>query len=115
MYIQKSLLSRLLGVAWTILVIAGLLWLLRQAQVIVSVDSGPMHIAAAVQPARTIGIHTWSDPRFVGPYDRRARVWKAGRIAHRGDFSDAEASADSAFAAGDARRLAATVLQIAAS
>lgn len=27
MYLQKSFLSRLLGAAWTILIIAGLLWL----------------------------------------------------------------------------------------
>ncbi|MCE9519314.1 MAG: glycosyltransferase family 9 protein [Verrucomicrobia bacterium] len=95
--------------------IAQLIWLLRRACAIVSVDSGPMHIAAALQPARTLGIHTWSDPRCVGPYDQRARVWKAGRIAHRGDFSDAESLSASSFAASDARRLADTVLQIAAS
>ncbi len=95
--------------------IAQLIWLLRRARVIVSVDSGPMHIAAALQPARTLGIHTWSDPRFVGPYDRRALVWKAGRIAHREDFSDAEAASASSFAASNARRLADTVLQIATS
>ncbi len=95
--------------------IAQLIWLLRHARAIVSVDSGPMHIAAALQPARTLGIHTWSDPRFVGPYDKRARVWKAGRIAHRGDFSDAEALSESSFAVSDARRLADTVLQIVAS
>lgn len=30
MYLQKSLLSRLLGAAWTLLLIAGLLWLAVQ-------------------------------------------------------------------------------------
>lgn len=95
--------------------IGQLIWLLRRARAIVSVDSGPMHLAAAVQPARTIGIHTWSDPRCVGPHDRRARVWKAGRIAHRGEFSETEALSASEFNASDARRLADTVLEIATS
>ncbi len=92
-----------------------LIWLLRRASAVVSVDSGPMHLAAALQPSRTIGIHTWSDPRCVGPYDRRARVWKAGRLAPRDGFSDDEASSRSDFTAADARTLGDTVRQIAAS
>lgn len=95
--------------------IAELIWLLGNARAIVSVDSGPMHIAAALQPARTIGIHTWSDPRWVGPYDARARIWKAGRVTRRRELSDAEAMAQSSFDARDARRLSDTVLEIAAS
>jgi ADP-heptose:LPS heptosyltransferase len=66
-----------------------LIWVLRQAKFCISVDSGPMHIAAAVNP-HTLGIHTWSDPRKVGPYPREVHVWKAGRIARRGDFSAEE-------------------------
>jgi ADP-heptose:LPS heptosyltransferase len=66
-----------------------LIWVLRQAKFCISVDSGPMHIAAAVNP-HTLGIHTWSDPRKVGPYPREVHVWKAGRIARRGDFSSSE-------------------------
>ncbi len=69
--------------------LAQLIWLMRRAKAVVSVDSGPMHIAAAVNDA-TLGIHTWSDPRKVGPYNPAAWVWKAGRIAHRHDFSEAE-------------------------
>lgn len=69
--------------------LAELIWGLRQARLVISVDSGPMHIAAAVND-RTLGIHTWSDPRQVGPYNPRAWVWKAGRIAHRTDFQPAE-------------------------
>lgn len=53
-----------------------LLWLLRQAAFVVSVDSGPMHLAAAVTD-RLLAIHTWSDPCQVGPYRPGARVWKA--------------------------------------
>jgi ADP-heptose:LPS heptosyltransferase len=88
-----------------------LLWLLRRARFIISVDSGPMHLGAALQPERTFGIHTWSDPRRVGPYDARAWIWKAGRIAHRADFSDAEATASASFGASDARQAANLALQ----
>lgn len=52
-----------------------LIWLIRRASFVVSVDSGPMHIAAALTP-RLLSIHTWSDPRKVGPYQPEAWVWK---------------------------------------
>lgn len=61
--------------------LAQLIDLMRRAAVVVSVDSGPC-IAAAVND-QTLGLHTWSDPRKVGPYNPKAWVWKAGRIAHR--------------------------------
>lgn len=66
-----------------------LIWLMRRAAWNISVDSGPMHIAAAVND-HTLGLHTWSDPRKVGPYNPKALVWKAGRIAPRSDFTPAE-------------------------
>ena len=53
-----------------------LLWLLRRATFVVSVDSGPMHLAAAVT-GNLLAIHTWSDPCQVGPYRPGAHVWKA--------------------------------------
>jgi ADP-heptose:LPS heptosyltransferase len=53
-----------------------LLWLLRHAAFVVSVDSGPMHLAAAVTD-QLLAIHTWSDPCQVGPYRPGAHVWKA--------------------------------------
>jgi heptosyltransferase I len=56
-----------------------LIWVLRQARFIVSVDSGPMHIAAAVS-RDLLSIHTWSDPRLVGPYNPEAWIWKDHRI-----------------------------------
>jgi len=56
-----------------------LTWLIRTAAFVVSVDSGPMHIAAA-SAQRMISIHTWTDPRRVGPFNPEARVWKNGRI-----------------------------------
>jgi len=88
-----------------------LLWLLRRARFIVSVDSGPMHLAAALRPERALGIYTWSDPRQVGPYDKRAWIWKAGRVAHRGDFTEEEAKANAPFGPSDARSIANLVLQ----
>lgn len=66
-----------------------LLWLIRHADACLSVDSGPMHIAAAAG-IPTIGVYTWSNPRQVGPYQKTAWVWKAGRIARRHEFTDAE-------------------------
>jgi ADP-heptose:LPS heptosyltransferase len=56
-----------------------LIWLIRRARFIVSVDSGPMHIAAALTD-RLISIHSWSDPRKVGPYNDNAWVWKNGDL-----------------------------------
>ena len=56
-----------------------LVWLLRRSSFIVSVDSGPMHIGAAITP-ELLSIHTWSEPGSVGPYNPDAWVWKAQRI-----------------------------------
>jgi heptosyltransferase I len=56
-----------------------LVWLIRNAAYVISVDSGPMHIAAALTP-NLISIHTWSDPRRVGPYNSAAWVWKNGQL-----------------------------------
>jgi ADP-heptose:LPS heptosyltransferase len=64
-----------------------LCWLLRQASFVASVDSGPMHIAAAVS-ANLLSIHMWSDPRKVGPFAPDAWVWKDGKIGRMGDFPD---------------------------
>jgi ADP-heptose:LPS heptosyltransferase len=62
---------------------------LRRARFVVSVDSGPMHIAAAVNP-RLLSIHTWSDPAKVGPFAPDAYVWKDGRISRVADFPQGE-------------------------
>jgi ADP-heptose:LPS heptosyltransferase len=87
-----------------------LIWLLRQAHGCISVDSGPLHIAAAVN-RRTIGIHTWSDPRKVGPYPESATVWKAGRLAARNALTDEEATTNRPVEAGDCRRIADFVIR----
>ena len=57
-----------------------LIWLIRNADFVVSVDSGPMHIAAAIT-GRLLSLHTWSDPLKVGPYRPDAWVWKEGKLA----------------------------------
>lgn len=85
--------------------LAELIWVLRQARFVISVDSGPMHMAAAVND-RTLGIHTWSDPRQVGPYNPRAWVWKAGRIDHRSAFSPKECVMEKQVTEADAQQMA---------
>lgn len=87
-----------------------LIWLLRQASFTISVDSGPLHLAAALSP-RVLGIYTWSDPRKVGPYQTGARVWKAGRLANRQEFTDREATMEATPGAGDWDKIALEILR----
>jgi ADP-heptose:LPS heptosyltransferase len=63
---RKTTLSQLIGV-------------IRKARKVISVDSGPMHIAAAVG-VPLLSIHTWSDPRRVGPYSSSAMIWQGGEL-----------------------------------
>jgi heptosyltransferase-1 len=56
-----------------------MIWLVGAAAFVVSVDSGPMHIAAAIN-SRMLSIHTWSDPRLVGPFSDQAWIWQGGEI-----------------------------------
>jgi heptosyltransferase-1 len=56
-----------------------LIQLIRKAHFVISVDSGPMHIAAALGD-RLVSIHTWTDPRRVGPYNPNAWIWKHGEL-----------------------------------
>lgn len=65
-----------------------LIGILRKASFIVSSDSGPMHLAAALQPAKTIAIHRWSDPLRVGPWAEESFVWKNGLIARKGNLTE---------------------------
>jgi ADP-heptose:LPS heptosyltransferase len=62
--------------------------LIRAAYFTISVDSGPMHIAAAITN-RLISIHTWSDPRRVGPYNPDAWIWKQGQLIRVADLENA--------------------------
>ncbi|HSH40205.1 MAG TPA: glycosyltransferase family 9 protein [Chthoniobacterales bacterium] len=65
-----------------------LIRLIRMASFVVSVDSGPMHIAAAITD-QLISIHTWTDPRRVGPYNPNAWVWRNGELQRMRDFAPA--------------------------
>lgn len=62
-----------------------LIWLIRAARFTISVDSGPMHIAAAVT-SQLLSIHTWSDPRRVGPYNSEAWIWRRGELMRMSEF-----------------------------
>ncbi len=59
--------------------LSNLIWLIRHAHFTVSVDSGPMHIAAAITD-RLLGIHNWTNPLLVGPCNPEAWIWKNGAI-----------------------------------
>lgn len=65
-----------------------LIWLARVARFVVSVESGPMHIAAAITD-NLMSIHTWSDPRRIGPYNPDAWVWKHGQLLRVSDVETA--------------------------
>ena len=56
-----------------------LIGVLRAARFVVSMDSGPMHLAAAIG-VPLLGVHTWSDPRLVGPFSKEAWIWQGGEI-----------------------------------
>jgi ADP-heptose:LPS heptosyltransferase len=78
-----------------------LIWLIRAARFTISVDSGPMHIAAAVT-SHLLSIHTWSDPRRVGPHNSDAWVWKNGQLLRVEDLPNAgRLKKGRAFAVGD--------------
>ena len=66
-----------------------LIWLIRVARFVVSLESGPMHIAAAVTP-NLLSIHTWTDPRCIGPYNPDTWVWKHGQLYRVGDLETAK-------------------------
>lgn len=56
-----------------------LIWLVRQAGWTLSVDSGPMHLAAALTD-KLLSVHTWTNPKMVGPWNPNAFVWRDAQI-----------------------------------
>jgi heptosyltransferase I len=66
-----------------------LIWLIRVARFVVSVESGPMHIAAAAT-ANLLSIHTRTDPARSGPYNPDAWVWKHGQLLRVGELETAK-------------------------
>jgi heptosyltransferase-1 len=85
--------------------LAEFIGLARRAGRVISVDSGPAHIAAAVNP-RVLAIHTWSDPRRVGPYSPTAHVWQGGEITPQAGLADAGLRPGRNFEPGDVQELA---------
>ncbi len=73
-----------------------LIWLIRRVRGVMSVDSGPMHIAAALTP-NVLSLHTWSDPRKVGPWHHGTTVWKAGHLMPTGQFDPVRCVLNSSF------------------
>ena len=71
-----------------------LIWLIRRARGVISVDSGPMHIAAALTP-HVLSLHAWSDPRKVGPWHAGTSVYKAGKLMQTGHLDPAFCSLSS--------------------
>jgi len=87
-----------------------LIWLIRTAKFTISVDSGPMHIAAAIS-SRLVSIHTWSDPRRVGPYEPEAWIWRRGELVRAGDFPEkGKLKRGRAFTEADVRAVADLVI-----
>lgn len=63
--------------------------LLRAADWTVSVDSGPMHLAAALS-GRVLSLHTWTDPGVVGPCRPDAWIWRDSRLIQMKDLKPGE-------------------------
>jgi heptosyltransferase-1 len=63
-----------------------LIWLMRRAAWIASVDSGPMHLAAALT-GHLLSIHTWTDPLMVGPWRKDAWIWRDSNLAQVRDIT----------------------------
>ncbi|NNE92565.1 MAG: glycosyltransferase family 9 protein [Verrucomicrobiales bacterium] len=66
--------------------LAQLIWLMRNAAWTVSVDSGPMHLAAGISD-RVLSVHTWTDPLMVGPYPESAWIYREGQILQRQELA----------------------------
>ena len=59
--------------------LAQLIDLIRRAAWVISVDSGPMHLAAAITN-QVLSIHTWTDPVMVGPWRKDAYIYRDSQI-----------------------------------
>ncbi len=65
--------------------LAGLIHVLRLAAWTLSVDSGPMHLAAGLSD-RVLSIHTWSNPAMVGPRRPGAWIFRESRLVRVSDL-----------------------------
>lgn len=69
--------------------LAELIHLLRFAAWTLSVDSGPMHLAAGIG-GRVLSLHTWSNPAMVGPWRPDAWIFRESRLVRVADLDPAE-------------------------
>ena len=89
-----------------------LIAIFRQASFIVSSDSGPMHLAAALQPAKTLAIHRWSDPLRVGPWFEESWVWKHGMMKKRKELGEESRAPGATPTLEEMKMIAEKVLQL---
>ena len=89
-----------------------LIAIFRQASFIVSSDSGPMHLAAALQPAKTLAIHRWSDPLRVGPWSEESWVWKHGMLKKRKELSEEDRAPGATTTLEEMKKIAQNVLTL---
>ncbi|MEM9281057.1 MAG: glycosyltransferase family 9 protein [Verrucomicrobiota bacterium] len=62
-----------------------LIHLIRESNWITSVDSGPMHLAAGITD-HVLSLHTWSNPAMVGPWPKKAWVFRDETFVQVGDL-----------------------------
>lgn len=62
-----------------------LIYLIRRSAWIVSIDSGPMHLAAALT-SRVLSLHTWSNPSMVGPWQPEAWIYRDTELVQTRDL-----------------------------
>lgn len=89
-----------------------LIAIFRQASFIVSSDSGPMHLAAALQPARTLAIHRWSDPLRVGPWFEESWVWKHGMLKRKKELGEEDRVSGATPTLEEMKKIAENVLSL---
>ncbi|MEX2579087.1 MAG: glycosyltransferase family 9 protein [Verrucomicrobiales bacterium] len=62
-----------------------LIHLIRESAWTVSVDSGPMHLAAAIDE-RVLSLHTWSNPAVVGPWRPGSWIMRDSQLVKVADL-----------------------------
>jgi len=63
-----------------------LIHLIRSCIWTISVDSGPMHLAAGITD-QVLSLHTWSNPAMVGPWARGSWVFREGELLEVADLT----------------------------
>lgn len=87
-----ELLSKIRGAHVHLSGIAGLIHATRRAQAVIGVDSGPLHLAAALSKPG-VAIYGPTDPQRNGPYGGTIKVLRSGGVAT--SYKRADATHDS--------------------